>query len=118
MNKYLICLLISVLSTSAFATCTATVDVFGNTRYNCGGTSGTLSRDVLGNVRDSRTGTTYRTDVLGTIRGSDGFSARTDVLGNTRYNDGTSSSVDVFGNTRFSDGTVCRTNVLGVVSCQ
>ena len=118
MNKLLICLLVSVFSTSAYAACTATVDLYGNTRYNCGGTSGTLTRDVLGTVRDSRTGTTYRTDVLGTTRGSDGSSWRTDVLGTTRYNDGTSSSVDVFGNTRFSDGTVCSTNVLGTMTCR
>ena len=118
MNKFLICTLIGVFSTSAYATCTSTVDAWGNTRYNCGGTSGTLSRDILGTVRDSRTGTTYRTDILGTTRGSDGFSARTDVLGNTRYNDGTTSRVDVFGNTRFSDGTVCSTDTWGRVICR
>lgn len=100
------------------AACTAKTDSWGNTRYDChDGNSGTLTTDSWGNTRDSRTGTTYRTDRWGTTRGSDGTSWKTDRWGTTRYSDGTTSKTDRWGNTRFSDGTVCKTDRWGTTRC-
>ena len=101
----------------ANATCTSTTDSWGNTRYNCGGTSGTMTTDSWGTTRDSRTGTTYKTDAWGTTRGSDGSSWKTDSWGTTRYNDGTTSKTDAWGTTRFSDGTSCKTDTWGTTRC-
>lgn len=102
----------------ANAGCSYKTDTWGNTNYTCSdGGSGSLITDSWGNTRDSRTGTTYRTDSFGTLRGSDGSTARTDSFGTTRYSDGTTSKVDSWGNTRFSDGTVCRTDTWGTTRC-
>ena len=87
----------------AEAACTYSTDVLGNTHYRCDtGESGTIKTDVLGTSRDSRTGVAWKTDVLGTVRASNGTTYRTDVLGNVRG----------------TDGTVCRTDVLGKLTCR
>ena len=117
-------LLLGLLQSTAFATdCTYREDALGHTRYQCNeGKQGTLSEDALGNIKDSGTGITWRTDSLGNLKGSDGTTYREDTLGNVRgSNLKTGERVtwreDSLGNLRASDGTVCRTNALGQLKC-
>ena len=105
------------------ANCTYREDALGQTRYRCDdGKQGVLREDALGNIRDSGSGITWRTDVLGNLKGSDGTTYREDALGNVRgSNPKTGERViwreDSLGNLRASDGTVCRTNSLGQLKC-
>ena len=110
-------LLLAFWSPFSSAACSYKTDSYGNTRYNCAGTNGTMTTDSWGTTRDSRTGTTYKTDAWGTTRGSDGTSWKTDSWGTTRFNDGTTSKTDAWGNTRYSDGTVCKTDSWGTTRC-
>ncbi|MGL5027437.1 MAG: hypothetical protein ACRC6P_15855 [Shewanella oncorhynchi] len=121
----LVALLLGALPLAASAAnCTYRDDVLGQTRYRCDdGKQGTLRKDVLGNIKDSGTGTRWRQDNLGNLKGCDGTTYRQDVLGNMRgKNAKTGAQVtwrkDVLGNTRASDGTVCRTDVLGQLKCR
>lgn len=103
---------------TANAACTYRVNSLGTTVYSCdGGQNGTLRTDSLGTMTDSVTGTRYRTDSLGTTRGSDGSSYRTDSLGTIRGNDGSSWRKDSLGTWRSNTGTTCRTNSLGTMRC-
>jgi len=102
----------------ANAACTYKVNSLGTTVYSCdGGQNGTLRTNSLGTVTDSVTGTRYRTDSLGTTRGSDGSTYRTDSLGTIRGNDGSSWRKDSLGTWRSNTGTTCRTNSLGTMRC-
>ena len=110
-------------STALAANCTYREDALGHTRYQCNdGKQGTLREDTLGNIKDSGTGITWRTDSLGNLKGSDGTTYREDTLGNVRgSNLKTGERVtwreDSLGNLRATDGTVCRTNALGQLKC-
>ncbi|MFQ1835681.1 hypothetical protein ACK36Q_16850 [Aeromonas veronii] len=110
-------------STALAANCTYREDALGHTHYRCDdGKQGVLREDALGNIRDSGSGITWRTDVLGNLKGSDGTTYREDALGNVRgSNPKTGERViwreDSLGNLRASDGTVCRTNALGQLKC-
>lgn len=103
--------------------CTYRKDSLGNTRYQChDGKTGTLRTDSLGNVRDSGSGTTWRKDSQGNVRGSDGTTYRQDSLGNVQgSNAKTGEKVtwrkDSLGHLRASDGTVCRADSLGELRC-
>ena len=117
-------LLLSLTPQVVFAAdCTYRKDALGHTRYQCDdGKQGTLREDALGNIKDSGTGITWRTDPLGNRKGSDGTTYRKDSLGNVRVSrPGTGDTVtwrkDSLGNLRASDGTTCRTNSLGQVRC-
>ena len=117
-------LLLGLMPQVVFAAdCTYREDALGNTRYQCDdGKQGTLREDALGNIKDSGTGITWRTDVLGNLKGSDGTTYREDALGHVRgSNAQTGERVtwreDSLGNLRASDGTVCRTNALGPLNC-
>ena len=102
----------------ANAGCTYRVNSLGTTVYSCdGGQNGTLRTNSLGTMTDSVTGTRYRTDSLGTTRGSDGSTYRTDSLGTIRGNDGSSWRKDSLGTWRSNTGTTCRTNSLGTMRC-
>lgn len=109
--------------TAQAANCTYREDALGQTRYQCdNGKRGTLREDALGHIRDSGTGTRWRKDALGNLKGSDGTTYRQDALGNLRgNNDKTGERVtwrkDSLGNLRASDGTVCRTDALGQLRC-
>lgn len=60
-------------STALAANCTYREDTLGHTQYRCDdGKQGVLREDALGNIRDSGSGITWRTDVLGNLKGSDG----------------------------------------------
>ena len=83
----------------------------------------TYRENALGNIKDSGTGITWRTDPLGNLKGSDGTTYRKDALGHVRgSNAKTGERVtwreDSLGNLRASDGTVCRTNALGQLICR
>lgn len=105
------------------STCTYREDTLGHTHYRCDdGKQVVLREDALGNIRDSGSGITWRTDVLGNLKGSDGTTYREDALGNVRgSNPKTGERViwreDSLGNLRASDGTVCRTNAQGQLKC-
>ncbi|HHO0784358.1 hypothetical protein ACSZOL_21700 [Aeromonas hydrophila] len=105
------------------ADCTYREDALGHTRYQCNdGKQGTLREDALGNIKDSGTGITWRTDSLGHLKGSDGTTYREDTLGNVRgSNLKTGERVtwreDSLGNLRASDGTVCRVDALARLKC-
>ena len=120
----LIALLLGLTPQIVFAAdCTYRENALGNTIYQCDdGKQGTLREDVLGNIKDSGTGITWRTDPLGNLKGSDGTTYHEDSLGNMRgSNPKTGERVtwrkDSLGNLRASDGTVCRTNSLGQLRC-
>ncbi|WP_434429199.1 hypothetical protein [Aeromonas veronii] len=110
-------------STALAANCTYREDALGHTRYQCNdGKQGTLREDTLGNIKDSGTGITWRTDFLGNLKGSDGTTYREDTLGNVRgSNLKTGERVtwreDSLGNLRASDGTVCRVDALARLKC-
>ena len=110
-------------STALAANCTYREGTLGHTHYRCDdGKQGVLREDALGNIRDSGSGITWRTDVLGNLKGSDGTTYREDALGNVRgSNPKTGERViwreDSLGNLRASDGTVCRANALGQLKC-
>lgn len=110
-------------STALAANCTYREDALGHTRYQCNdGKQGTLREDTLGNIKDSGTGITWRTDSLGNLKGSDGTTYREDTLGNVRgSNLKTGERVtwreDSLGNLRASDGTVCRVDALARLKC-
>ncbi|TFF74185.1 hypothetical protein DRM94_13785 [Aeromonas taiwanensis] len=103
--------------------CTYRKDSLGHTRYQCqDGRDGSLRTDSLGTVRDSGSGTSWRKDSLGNVRGSDGTTYRQDSLGNVRASNGKSGlnvtwRKDSLGNLRASDGTVCRNDSLGILRC-
>ncbi|MCF5763446.1 hypothetical protein K3H47_05685 [Aeromonas veronii] len=83
----------------------------------------TYRENALGNIKDSGTGITWRTDPLGNLKGSDGTTYRKYALGHVRgSNAKTGERVtwreDSLGNLRASDGTVCRTNALGQLKCR
>lgn len=64
------------------ANCAYRENAFGHTRYQCGdGKRGTLREDTIGNIKDSCTGTTWRYDALGNLKGSDGTTYSKDALG-------------------------------------
>lgn len=118
-------LFLALLPGGAQATnCTYREDALGQTRYQCdNGKRGTLREDALGHIRDSGTGTRWRKDALGNLKGSDGTTYREDALGNVRgSNPKTGERViwreDSLGNLRASDGTVCRTDALGQLRCR
>ena len=114
-----IALLFLFVSCSADAACTYRKDALGATVYSCtNGISGRITTDVLGTSRDSATGETWRTDVLGNVRSSTGTVYRTDVLGNIRSNKGDVWTRDALGNLRSNSGTVCRADALGQVNCR
>ncbi len=93
----------------ALADCRYRTLATGATQYRCDdGRSGELRRDATDIVHDSATGTTWRTDATGTVRGSDGTRYRTDSTGTVHSNDGVSWRRDAAGNLRGSDGTLCR----------
>ncbi|MGU5600427.1 hypothetical protein ACV1DY_21560 [Aeromonas caviae] len=106
------------------ADCTYRKDALGLTRYQCDdGKQGTLREDALGNITDSGTGITWRTDSLGNLKGSDGTTYREDALGHVRgSNAKTGERVtwreDSLGNLHASDGAVCRINALGQLKCR
>ncbi|MGL5215512.1 MAG: hypothetical protein ACRC8R_10300 [Aeromonas hydrophila] len=117
-------LLLGLLQSTAFAAdCTYREDALSHTRYQCNdGKQGVLREDALGNIRDSGSGITWRTDVLGNLKGSDGTTYREDTLGNVRgSNLKTGERVtwreDSLGNLRASDGTVCRVDALARLKC-
>lgn len=117
-------LLLGLLPLATYAAgCTYREGTLGHTHYRCDdGKQGVLREDALGNIRDSGSGITWRTDVLGNLKGSDGTTYREDALGNVRgSNPKTGARViwreDSLGNLRASDGTVCRTNALGQLKC-
>lgn len=117
-------LLLGLLPLATYAAdCTYREDTLGHTHYRCDdGKQGVLREDALGNIRDSGSGITWRTDVLGNLKGSDGTTYREDALGNVRgSNPKTGERViwreDSLGNLRASDGTVCRTSALGQLKC-
>lgn len=118
MRNYL-WLIAILLAFQAHADCRIRPDAVGNARYHCdNGESGILRKDSTGAVRDSRTGTTWRKDSFGNVRGSDGSRYRPDSFGNVRSSDGTTWRKDRFGNVRASDGTNCRTDSFGKTSCK
>ncbi len=121
----LIALLLGLTPQIVFAAdCTYRENALGNTIYQCDdGKQGTLREDALGNIKDSDTGITWRTDPLGNLKGSDGTTYSKDALGHVRgSNAKTGERVtwreDSLGNLRASDGTVCRTNALGQLKCR
>ena len=120
----LLALLLGLTPQIVFAAdCTYREDALGHTRYQCNdGKQGTLREDTLGNIKDSGTGITWRTDSLGNLKGSDGTTYREDTLGNVRgSNLKTGERVtwreDSLGNLRASDGTVCRVDALARLKC-
>ena len=120
----LIALLLGLTPQIVFAAdCTYRENALGNTIYQCDdGKQGTLREDALGNIKDSGTGITWRTDSLGNLKGSDGTTYREDTLGNVRgSNLKTGERVtwreDSLGNLRASDGTVCRVDALARLKC-
>ena len=120
----LIALLLGLTPQIVFAAdCTYREDALGHTRYQCNdGKQGTLREDALGNIKDSGTGITWRTDPLGNLKGSDGTTYRKDALGHVRgSNAKTGERVtwreDSLGNLRASDGTVCRVDALARLKC-
>jgi len=88
-------------------------------QYRCDdGRRGRLHTNVLGNVKDSGTGITWRQDALGTLRGSDGSRYRQDALGNIKSNTGERWRTDSLGRHKSSTGTVCRKDSLGGLKCR
>lgn len=64
------------------ADCTYRKNALGNTRYQCDdGKQGSLREDALGNIKDSGTSITWRTDSLGNLKGCDGILCRINALG-------------------------------------
>ena len=82
----LLALLLGLTPQIVFAAdCTYRENALGNTIYQCDdGKQGTLREDALGNINDSGTGITWRTDPLGNLKGSDGTTYRKDALGHVR----------------------------------
>ena len=125
----LLCLLLPQ-ATSA-ATCTDHTDNLGINQHHCDDDSqGTLRVDLLAQIRNSATDTTWHKDPLGNLRRSDGTVLRKDPAGNWRSREGTiylkegigpvknsgtgtTWRKDPAGNIRGSDGTVLRKDSLG-----
>jgi len=113
------CSLMALASFSWAADCTYRSSGSRDVQYRCDdGRRGRLHTHVLGNVKDSGTGITWRQDALGTLRGSDGRRYRQDALGNIKSNTGERWRTDSLGRYKSSTGTVCRKDSLGRLKCR
>lgn len=101
-------------STSVLAEKTCRKDSWGTTRCSDGTTYET---DLDGTVRDNK-GNSCRKDSWGTTRCSDGTTYETGRDGTVRDNKGNTWRTDMFGTTRGSDGSVCRKDMFDTLRCE